>query len=84
MDVRFHRIIFKALRNSQLAQLLERFLSHYLRFWLAAPHVIKPETFFIQTLEIIDAIQARDEVRLRAASAEHVKNSINEIMGVHT
>jgi DNA-binding GntR family transcriptional regulator len=81
MDVKFHRTLFQATKNSQLAQMLERLLIHYLRFWLSIPREIEPRSFFAETLEIIQAVKAKDEVRLRAISAAHIKNSVDGIMG---
>ena len=81
MDLKFHRTLFQATKNSQLAQMLERLLIHYLRFWLSIPHEIEPESFFAETLEIIQAIEAKDEVGLRATSTAHIKNSVDKIMG---
>ncbi len=81
LDVEFHRRLFQGTKNSQLAQLLERLLSHYLRFWLAIQREIEPQSFFGETLEIIRAIEAKDEARLRAASAAHIKRSVDQIMG---
>ena len=81
MDVKFHRTLFQATKNSQLAQMLERLLIHYLRFWLSIPREIEPRSFFAETLEIIQAVEVKDDVRLRATSAAHIKNSVDEIMG---
>ena len=81
LDVKFHQSLFRAAKNSQLAQLLERMLGHYLRFWLAIPREIEPQSFFAETLEIIQAIKAKDEVKLRMSSVEHIKRSVDEIMG---
>ncbi len=81
MDVKFHRTLFQATKNSQLAQMLERLLIHYLRFWLSIPREIEPRSFFAETLEIIQAVEAKDDARLRATSAAHIKNSVDEIMG---
>jgi len=81
LDVEFHRRLFQGTKNSQLAQLLERLLIHYLRFWLAIQPEIEPQSFFAETLEIIRAIEAKDDARLRAASAEHIKRSVDQIMG---
>ena len=82
LDFRFHRIIYHQVHNQQLAQLLERLLSHYLRFWLAGPQEIKKETLFNDTLEIIKAIENKDEISLRAATAAHIKVSLDKIMGI--
>jgi DNA-binding GntR family transcriptional regulator len=81
IDLKFHRTLFQAAKNSQLAQMLERLLIHYLRFWISIPREIEPKSFFIETLEIIQAIEAKDGARLRATSAAHIKNSVDEIMG---
>jgi len=81
LDTKFHQTLFRATRNSQLAILLDRLLSHYLRFWLSIPQEIEPNSFFSQTLEIIHAIESRDETKLRAATAEHIKESMDAIMG---
>lgn len=80
LDVMFHRILYQGTKNSQLAKLLWQLLSHYLRFWLAIPHEIEPQSFFSDTLEIIRAIKTKEEARLRAASEAHIKKSVDEIM----
>jgi DNA-binding GntR family transcriptional regulator len=80
LDLRFHRTLFQGTRNSQLAQMLERSLSHYLRFWLSIPREIERQSFFAETLEIIRAIETKDKARLRAASDAHIKKSVDEIM----
>lgn len=82
LDVRFHNLLYRETQNGKLAQLLEQLLCHYLRFWLASPSQINRKTFFSQTLEVIRALEEKDEVRLRAASAEHIKISLDEIMGL--
>jgi DNA-binding GntR family transcriptional regulator len=81
LDVKFHLILFKASNNSQLACLLDRMLCHYLRFWLSFTRNIDRIPFFHQASEIIKAIEDKDEVRLHAASLEHIKVSLDEIMG---
>lgn len=81
LDVKFHQILFKMAKNSQLSQLLERMLGHYLRFWLAIPREIEPQSFFAEARQIIQAIKAKDEAGLRAASVMHIKRSVDEIMG---
>ena len=80
LDVKFHQKLFQGTKNSQLAQLLERLLSHYLRFWLSIPREIEPQSFFAETLEMIRAIEERNEVSLRAASDAHIKKSVDQIM----
>ena len=82
LDLRFHRIIYRETHNHQLATLLERLLSHYLRFWLASPREIKKEAFFNDTLEMIRAIEVKDEISIRASTSAHIKLSIDKIMGI--
>ena len=81
LDFRFHRGLYHATKNSQLAQLLDRLLSHYLRFWLSIPREIEPKSFFKETAEIIRAVESKDNARVKEASTEHIKKSIDEIMG---
>ena len=81
LDVKFHLSLHRSAKNSQLAQLLERLLSHYQRFWLSIPREIEQRSFFAETLEIIRAVKSKDEAKLRASSAAHIKRSVDEIMG---
>ena len=82
LDVKFHSILFKAAKNSQLATLLDRMLCHYLRFWLSFTRNIDKNAFFNQAIEIIQAIEDKDETRLRHATLEHIRVSLDEIMGM--
>lgn len=82
LDVKFHSILFKASKNSQLATLLDRMLCHYLRFWLSFTRNIDKNSFFNQAFDIIKAIEDKDEVRLHTASVEHIRVSLDEIMGM--
>jgi|WetSurSiteA1Bulk_404760.scaffolds.fasta_scaffold30289_2 GntR family transcriptional regulator, rspAB operon transcriptional repressor len=81
LDYRFHSLLYRETQNVQLHSLLERLLCHYLRFWLSSPQEISPEEFFSETLEIIRAIETKDEVRLKAAASAHIKVSLDKIMG---
>jgi len=82
LDIRFHHIIYRETHNHQLANLLERLLSHYLRFWLASRQEINKDTFLADILKIIGAIEVKDEISLRASTAAHIKLSIDKIMGI--
>ena len=82
LDFKFHQLLYRQTRNHQLAQLLERLLAHYLRFWLSGPRQIEQEKFFTEALEIYAAIETKDEVRLKAATIAHVKVSLDKIMGL--
>jgi len=52
-DLKIHQTIFKIARNFQLAKLLERLLSHYLRFWLSIPRHIDHTVFFREAIDLI-------------------------------
>ena len=82
LDFKFHRILYRETQNHELSQLLERLLSHYLRFWLAGPQEIKKDTFFMETFEIIRALEERDEIRMRAATSAHIVVSLDKILGI--
>ena len=82
LDVKFHSILYKASKNLQLATLLDRMLSHYLRFWLSITYNIDRKLFFKETLEIIKSIEEKDELRVRAATLEHVRISLDAILGI--
>ena len=82
LDVRFHRVIFKAARNQQMSDMLDHMLGHFLRFWLSSPKTINQKTFFRDAITIINSIETKDEKRLKAASAAHIKASLDEIMGL--
>jgi DNA-binding GntR family transcriptional regulator len=82
LDVKFHQFVYRATKNTQLTTMLNRMLSHYLRFWLSSPNPIKQDVFFKEELDIIQAIASRDEARLKAATTAHIKASLDEIMGL--
>ncbi len=82
LDVKFHRIIFRETQNEQLAQMLEQLLGQYTRFWLSGPQDRNPHVLNQDTLEIIRAIEEKDEVALRAATISHIKYSLDTIMGL--
>lgn len=80
-DSEIHNTIFNAARNGQLSTMLERILSHYLRFWLSSPRIINVEAFFSEAHELIDAIAAKDEEAVRECTVRHIRHSVAEIMG---
>lgn len=82
LDIDFHKIIYRETQNNYLAQTLERLLSHYIRFWLSGPQEINKETLFKETLAMIQAMQDKDEISLRASTAAHIKLSLDKIMGI--
>jgi len=82
LDVKFHQLLYKETKNKQLTTMLNRMLSHYLRFWLSSPNPIKRDTFFKDEIEIIQAMETKDEARLKAATTAHIKASLDEIMGL--
>jgi len=82
LDVKFHQLLYRETKNTQLTNMLNRMLSHYLRFWLTSPNPIKQDSFFKDELNIIQAIESRDGDRLKAATTAHIKASLDEIMGL--
>ncbi len=80
-DFTIHHTIFKAAKNTQLATLLERLLSHYLRFWLSIPRQIDHSIFFCEALELIDAINKKDVQLIQSCTINHIRNSVAQIMG---
>ncbi len=82
LDFNFHRVIYRETQNHQLAQMLEKLLSHYLRFWLSAPQEINKESLFNDTLEMMKAIENKDELSMRASTAAHIKASLEKIMSI--
>ena len=81
IDFKFHRIVYNATRNNQMAQVLERLLDHYSRFWLSFQVDVDRKTCFNETLDIINAISEKNERKLKTATSEHVRKSLNAIMG---
>jgi GntR family transcriptional regulator, rspAB operon transcriptional repressor len=80
IDLKFHRKLFEATKNHQLAQSLDRLLCHFLRFWLSIPREYEPTPSPANSLEVIQAIEEKDEARLRAASFNHIKWSMDEML----
>jgi DNA-binding GntR family transcriptional regulator len=80
VDLKFHRILFEATKNNQLAQSLDRLLCHFLRFWLSIPRDFEPKPSPANSIELIRAIEEKEEARLRVASFNHIKWSMDEIM----
>ncbi len=80
-DYTIHQTIFKAAKNIQMAKLLDKLLSHYLRFWLSIPRQIDYKVFFIEVIDLIDAINAKDKTLIQQLTTEHIRNSVAQIMG---
>ena len=80
LDFRFHKLLYKAARNRQLADYLERLLNHYLRFWMSIPWEINTRKFFENPKQVIAAIEAEDENRLVELGQDHILGSVKEIM----
>jgi len=79
LDFAIHKSIFVASRNTQMAQLLERLLNQYLRFWLSAPREID-KVFFVDSLtKLIAAIEKKDINWLIEVSRGHILDSVREI-----
>jgi DNA-binding GntR family transcriptional regulator len=81
LDFRFHKTFYQGTKNNQLAQMLERLLSHYLRFWLSMDRKIEPKSFFEETIQIVRALESKDEGAVAEATTAHIRKSVQEIMG---
>ncbi|MCP4024585.1 MAG: GntR family transcriptional regulator [Desulfobacteraceae bacterium] len=80
-DFEIHHFVFKAAKNTHLAKILERLLGHYLRFWLSIPRQIDHDLFFMEALELIEAIHKKDEAMINECTTRHIQNSVAQIMG---
>ncbi len=80
-DFHLHHFIFSITKNAHLSRILERILSHYLRFWLAIPRQIDHKDFFTEALELMDAINKKDESLIRECTTRHIRHSVAQIMG---
>jgi len=83
LDLKFHKTLLKASKNNELAQILERMLQHFLRFWLSIPLRSGIKVVFKDTIEIINAIELKNEAAVKLATLEHIKESVDEIMGIY-
>lgn len=82
LDYRFHCLLYNESHNRQLSQMLRDLLCHYIRFWLASHQDTKKEIFFTEAIEIIQAIESKDEFSLRASTSAHIKASLDRIMKI--
>jgi DNA-binding GntR family transcriptional regulator len=82
LDLEFHRIIFKASRNNQVAQILDRLIILFIRYWLSVPFINEEQRNLSNIFKMIDAIKAKKEDMLREASIEHIKDSFEGIMEI--
>jgi len=82
LDMEFHKTIYHATGNGQMAALLERMLFGYLRFWLSRSHNHMSDDFFLQAQEMVEAIRNGDEAKLRELTVSHIKLSLTTIVGM--
>jgi len=81
-DYTIHKTIYKISKNAQMANMLERILGHYIRFWLSTPRHIDPKLFFSEVAKLIEAINGKDENLIRKCTTSQIRNSVTQIMGV--
>lgn len=79
-DFSFHRLIYEATQNKQLIEQLTNLLLQNNRFWLSMPRIVKPEEYQHDTVDIIDAIKAKDEKSLRKATLTHIQWAADMIL----
>jgi GntR family transcriptional regulator, rspAB operon transcriptional repressor len=82
LDQTFHMFLFKVARNRYVMELLENSIYHSLRFWLAINSTENPVLSIKNSLVgMIEAIEAKDEARLRETSTLHIRNWVDRILG---
>jgi DNA-binding GntR family transcriptional regulator len=81
LDIDIHLFFFKAAKNKYVYSLLERSIYHALRFWLSMH--LKSEGLLEDMDEMIDAVEKRDEEKLKRASLSHIKNWADRIIGLY-
>lgn len=80
LDFEFHQIIYRETQNRCLVKIVEKMLSHYLRFWISNPNPIDKNSFFTENYQIMDALINKDPHELNKAVFRHVRASLDEIM----
>lgn len=81
LDLKFHRGVFRAAKNAQVAEFLDRIVGNYLRFWQSIHFEAEPQGYFSETIGIIKAIKEKDEAQLRDATVRHIRRSYEGIIG---
>jgi DNA-binding GntR family transcriptional regulator len=82
IELQFHKTMNSASYNTQLAQMLNQWIDHFLRYWLSKQPEIKREIILSGTdsvLNIIKAVNKKDEKALREAVSYHLKSSFREL-----
>jgi DNA-binding GntR family transcriptional regulator len=82
IEMQFHKTMNSASHNTQLAQMLNQLIDHFLRFWLAKHPEIKHDTMVTSNdsvLKIIKAVNEKDESTLREAVSYHLNSSFREL-----
>jgi DNA-binding GntR family transcriptional regulator len=79
LDVEFHNQIFRIAKNKELEQILNRILCHFLRFFLSTPNIIKQDVLSV-FVGIIEAIENKDEEKLKRLSINHIQETANTIL----
>ena len=80
IDFKFHKTIYRATKNNQLSQLLERILENYVRFWLFIPYEIPHQKFFDEAIKFIKAIQEKDESKVRESAEAHIGKTVDDLL----
>jgi DNA-binding GntR family transcriptional regulator len=79
LDHEFHRILYKAAKNSQLALILDRLLMQHHRFWLSIPREGEPKAPISTILAIIEAIAEKDEELIKKETRAHIQWSVDTV-----
>lgn len=83
LDHKFHQAIAQAAHNQYLADILDDFFGLSQRLWfLALPHLEFLPAAVEKHLELVAAIQARDEGRAEAIMRQHIQNFYDKVFEI--
>lgn len=83
LDHKFHQAIAQAAHNKYLADILDDFFGLSQRLWfLALPHLEFLPAAVEEHLELVAAIQTRDEGRAEAMMRQHIQNFYDKVFEI--
>jgi len=80
LDFKLHTTLYKATRNNQLSELLERLLSQYIRFWLSLQKEVILSSLFEEPMKIIKAIKEKNPKDLSILTEKHIKKTMDDLL----
>ncbi len=83
LDHKFHQAIARAAHNKYLADILDDFFGLSQRLWfLALPHLEFLPAAVEKHLELVEAIQARDEGRAETIMRQHIQSFYDKVFEI--